>query len=68
MSDPISDLTSIIEEAAGGPAAASGDAGSVTQQPLPDLLAVREKLAANSGAGKPRRGIRFTKLVPPGAD
>lgn len=62
------DLESAIEENAKGPAKASGDAGSVEQHPLPDQIAADKYLASKDAAKSPKRGLRFNKLVPPGAD
>lgn len=55
-----------ILAALSSPASVSGDAGSVTQRSIPDLI-----MAANYGAGlaainSPSRGVRFSKLVPDG--
>jgi hypothetical protein len=65
MSEPLDDT---IEQNAKGPAKASGDAGSVEQHPLPDQIEAAKFLAAKEAAKKPNRGLRFNKLVPPGAD
>jgi hypothetical protein len=61
-------LDDTIEENAKGPAKASGDAGSVEQHPLPDQIEADRYLASKEAAKKPQRGLRFNKLVPPGAD
>jgi hypothetical protein len=61
-------LENKIRENAEGPAKASGDAGSVEQHPLPDQIEADRYLASKEAAKKPRRGLRFNKLVPPGAD
>lgn len=66
MSDS-TDLESVIADAAAGPKRVKGDAGEVEQQPLPDLIAADKYLAAKVAAGKKTSGVRFTKLVPPGA-
>lgn len=62
------DLDDAIEQNAKGPAKASGDAGSVEQHPLPDQIEADRYLASKEAAKKPHRGLRLTKLVPPGAD
>jgi hypothetical protein len=62
------DLDETIEQNAKGPAKASGDAGSVEQHPLPDQIEADRYLASKDAAQKPQRGLRFNKLVPPGAD
>ncbi|MCZ2341685.1 MAG: hypothetical protein LC104_07795 [Bacteroidales bacterium] len=62
------ELDETIEQNAKGPAKASGDAGSVEQHPLPDQIEADRYLAAKEAAKKGNRGLRFNKLVPPGAD
>ena len=62
------ELHDAIEENAKGPAKASGDAGSVEQHPLPDQIEADRYLAAKKAAKQPTRGLRFSKIVPPGAD
>lgn len=62
------DLDETIEQNAKGPAKASGDAGSVEQHPLTDQIEADRYLASKEAANKPQRGLRFNKLVPPGAD
>lgn len=55
-----------LTAAIAGPKRVKGDAGEVEQHPLPDLIAA-EKYAASRCAGtSPRRGLRITKLIPPG--
>ena len=62
------DLGEAIGKNAKGPAKASGDAGSVEQHPLVEQIEADRYLAAKEAADKKRRGLRFNKLVPPGAD
>jgi hypothetical protein len=62
------DLSDAIEQNAKGPAKASGDAGSVEQHKLAEQIEVDRYLASKDAVKKPRRGLRFTKIVPPGAD
>ena len=64
MADELSDA---IRENASGPAKASGDAGSVEQHKLTDQIAADKHLASKSAADSKHRGLRFNKLVPPGA-
>ena len=66
MSDS-TDLTEQIEETAQGPAAVTTDGLSVQAQPLPDLVEADRYLATKAAAGSRGRGLRITKLVPPGA-
>lgn len=61
------DLDDTIRENAEGPAKVEGDAGSVQQHPLPDQIEADQYLAAKEAAKRKDRGLRFNKLVPPGA-
>ena len=56
-----------IRENAAGPAKAAGDAGSVEQHKLTEQIAADKHLASKQAVGKTSRGLRFNKLVPPGA-
>jgi hypothetical protein len=56
-----------INEVASGPSKASGDAGSVEQQNLKDLVEADKYLANKSASRQRGLGIRRVKLVPPGA-
>lgn len=62
------DLVERIVQNATAPAKASGDAGSVEQHKLSDQIAAAKFLDAKEAVKKPKRGLRFNKLVPPGAD
>jgi hypothetical protein len=62
------ELDDAIEENPKGPAKASGDAGSVEQHKLAEQIEADRYLASKEAAKKPNRGLRFNKLVPPGAD
>lgn len=62
------DIEDKIRENAAGPAKVSGDAGSVEQHKLAEQIEADRYLASKKAAKKPNRGLRFTKLVPPGAD
>lgn len=64
MSD---ELKEAIRENATGPAKAAGDAGSMEQHKLPDQIAADKYLASKEAAQSKSRGLRFNKLVPPGA-
>ena len=61
------DLENTIRENASGPAKAAGDAGSVEQHKLTEQIAADKHLASKQAVGKASRGLRFNKLVPPGA-
>lgn len=62
------ELDETIEKNAKGPAKVASDAGSVEQHPLPDQIEADKYLASKEAAKKKQRGLRFNKLVPPGAD
>lgn len=62
------DLDTAIRENAEGPAKASGDAGSVEQHRLTEQIEADRYLASKEAAKSKQRGLRFNKLVPPGAD
>lgn len=62
------DLEQAIRDNADGPAKASGDAGSVEQHKLPDQIAADRYLASKQAAKSKRLGLRFTRIVPPGAE
>lgn len=61
------ELDDLIDDIAANPKKVTGDAGSVEEHPIPDLLALRKARQAEEAAAKPARGLRFTKLIPPGA-
>jgi hypothetical protein len=60
------DLAQTIRENAAGPKRAQGDSGSVEQHSLADQIEADRYLAAKDAVKKPTKGLRFTKLVPPG--
>ena len=62
------DLENAIRENAQGPAKAAGDAGSVEQHKLAEQIAADKYLASKEAAQSKSRGLRFNKLVPPGAE
>jgi hypothetical protein len=62
------ELESAIRQNAQGPAKASGDAGSVEQHKLTEQITADKYLASKEAAKSKSRGLRFNKLVPPGAD
>ncbi len=57
-----------IRENAQGPAKVNGDAGSVEQHKLSEQIAADKHLASKEAVTQPKRGLRFNKLIPPGAD
>jgi len=62
------DLQETIRESAQAPAKASGDAGSVEQHKLTDQIEADRYLASKSAMNTKNRGLRFNRIVPPGAD
>ena len=62
------DLKDTIRQNAQGPAKAAGDAGSVEQHKLTEQIEADKYLASKEAASSKRRGLRFNKLVPPGAE
>jgi hypothetical protein len=60
-------LAENIRDSALKPAKASGDAGSVEQHKLSDQIAADRYLSSKGAADTAKRGLRFNKLVPPGA-
>lgn len=62
------DLEQSIRENAQQPSKASGDSGSVEQHSLPDQVEVDRYLASKQAMRSKRLGLRFTKIVPPGAE
>lgn len=52
---------------AAGPAEVETDAGRVKQHSLADQIAADKYLAGKSAVASPSRGLRITRLVPPGA-
>ncbi len=61
------DLEETIRDNAQGPAKAAGDAGSVEQHSLPDQIAADRYLKSQQAAKSKSLGVRFTKIIPPGA-
>lgn len=65
MADSLDDT---IRENAQGPAKAAGDSGSMEQHKLTEQIEADRYLASKVAAKAKSRGLRFNKLVPPGAD
>ncbi len=67
--DPDIDLAEQLQTAAAsGIKSVKADGVEVTAHPLKDMIEADRYLSNKSSAAKPHRGLRFTKLVPPGAD
>jgi hypothetical protein len=66
MSDELRDK---IETAAGSPQRVRTDAGEVEAHDLEQMIAADKYLSAKAAtsSGSTRRGLRFNKLIPPGA-
>ena len=62
--DTISDA---INAAVVGPKKVTGDAGSVEQFGLSEMIEAEKYQRSKCAATTASRGLRFTKLVPPGA-
>ena len=65
MADNLDDT---IRENAEGPAKASGDSGSMEQHKPSEQIEADRYLLSKAAAKSKSRGLRFNKLVPPGAD
>lgn len=65
MADELDDT---IRENAKGPAKVASDAGSVDQHSPSEQIAADRYLASKEAAKSKHRGLRFNKLVPPGAE
>ncbi len=61
-------LAEQIAENATAPKKASDEAGSVEQHPLPDQIEVDRYTRSNEAVKRSGRGLRWTQIVPPGAD
>lgn len=61
------DLEQTIRDNASGPAKASNETGAVEQHSLRDQIEADRYLASKDAAASPRKSLRFTRLVPPGA-
>jgi hypothetical protein len=66
VSDP-TPTEQAIEQNATGPKKAQSDAGSVEQHSLQDQIAADRYLASKRAMRSKSKGIRISKLIPPGA-
>jgi hypothetical protein len=62
------DLDQNIRDNAAGPAKATGDSGSVEQHKLRDQVEADRYLESKKATRRKGVGVKFAKLVPPGAD
>lgn len=70
MAEPSSDtpdLEQSIAENAAGPKRAQGDSGSVEQHTLKDQIEADRYLASKEASKRADRGLRMTRIAPPGA-
>ncbi|MCW5777731.1 MAG: hypothetical protein KIS87_14945 [Phycisphaeraceae bacterium] len=68
MPDPAPSLEQAIRDNASQPAKASVDGQSVDQHSLKDQIEADRYLASKDAARKPGLGVKFAKIVPPGAE
>ena len=61
-------LEQAIRDNAQGPARAQGDSGSVQQHALKDQIEADRYLSSKKAVKSKGRGLRFTRLIPPGAE
>ncbi len=61
-------LDKTIQENAKGPKRAKGDSGEMEQHSLTEQIEADRYLASKRAARSKKAGLRFAKLVPPGAD
>lgn len=61
------DLEATISDSAQAPKRMRGDEGEVEEHSLPDQIAADKHLAGKRAASTTLLGLRFRKLVPPGA-
>lgn len=66
-SEDVDAIDEAILNAAGSPLRVKTDAAEVESRPIGDLIKARQYLSSGSAGSRPRRGLRFTKIVPPGA-
>lgn len=62
------ELEQAIAENARGPSRVAGDSATVEQHRITDQIAADRYLASKKAAKSRTRGLRFSKIVPPGAD
>ncbi len=63
---PSPDLTEVLLETASGPKKVSGDAGSVEQHAISDLIAADKYLASKEAAKGRGLGIKLARIEPDG--
>lgn len=64
---PDANLEQAIADNASGPKRAEGDSGSVEQHSLADQIEADRYLASKSASKRRDRGLRMSRIAPPGA-
>lgn len=70
MSTPAEDAaaaSAALTSAISAPSKVSGDAGSVESHSLADLIEADRYAASKAVGSTPKRGLRITRLLPPGS-
>jgi hypothetical protein len=65
--DDATAASTALASAIAGPAKVQGDAGMVESHKLSDLIEADKYQSAKCAGSSPRRGLRITRLIPPGA-
>ncbi len=65
-SDEVIAAEAAIIAALSGPQSVSGDAGSVTNRSIDDLIKAANYLRGVDAANSPSRGLRFSRMIPDG--
>lgn len=63
----LTDIQDAIAENATGPKSVTNGETSVTEHSIDDQIKAAKFTANQTGVTNPSRGLRFTKLIPPGA-
>ncbi len=66
MPDETPSITDAIRDNAAGLKKASNDAGSVEQHTIADQIAADRYLASKQAMSRRNRGLRISRIVPPG--
>lgn len=61
------EIEDAIEDAAITPKSVEGDEGKVTARDIDELIKADEYLASKTAMRKKGKGIRFSKMIPPGS-
>ena len=66
-SEDVDSVREALNEAIAGPKRVRSDAGEVEARDVDEYIKAAQYLSGNSAGSRPRRGLRMTKLIPPGA-